>query len=321
MSSNNSSLSLAVVSLNTIRSYLVPQLLFVGATSLNLVCCVAASLILWRGKFFTGRMFVLLRLFFLNDSLVSICVCSIQLWHIYNNVSGGDELYTRTTCFWINGLQFFFVINNNLISMTVALDRLQFSLNPTKVISKYFQPSCSSLSMLIVPLVLSGLLYISALLDTEGGNALMVYCSARNSTGPNTTMLLWASIFLISIGTMLLYVFMLMAACCRKTKVEAATNDNTTNQKTNNVAVIQAKMFKKLSRNLAITTIVYFFVGPLPNGLSTVFATQMPTMLLSVGLYYGWLTFVEGSVYTFTLLLSRQFRQEFAKLFGAKPVQ
>jgi len=220
MSSNNTtSLSLETISVNTIRGYIVAQLVFVVSCSLNAVCCLMSSLTLWRGKFFTGRMFVLLRIFFLNDGLTSLFVCSLQLWHISNNLNSVPELFSRSTCFWINGLQFFLVISNVLISMMVALDRLQFSLNPTKVIPKYFEPSCFSWSMLIVPFVLSGVLYILSLLDNGGGETVLLYCTARNSTGPKTTVLLWSSIFLFSIGTMLLYVFMLMVACCRKTKV------------------------------------------------------------------------------------------------------
>jgi len=88
---------------------------------------------------------------------------------------------------------------------------------------------------------------------------------------------------------------MLLVTCCRKVQVEPVTN-NAANHPANNVAMIKAKNFRKLTRNLAIMAILYFFVRPLPNGLFTVFATEMPAMLLSVGLYCSWLTFVEGSV-------------------------
>jgi len=90
----------------------------------------------------------------------------------------------------------------------------------------------------------------------------------------------------------------------------------------NSIAVLEVKMFKRLSRNLAITTIGYFFLGPLPNGLSTVFASVMPDQLLSVDICYSWLAFVEGTMYTFTLLLTSQFRQDdTGNLFGFKPSQ
>jgi len=77
------------------------------------------------------------------------------------------------------------------------------------------------------------------------------------------------------------------------------------------VAAKQAKMFARLSRNLAITTIVYFFAGPLPNGLAALNATVIPGY---INVPVGWLGFMEGTVYTCTLLLSTQFRQELASL-------
>jgi len=86
MSNNTSTSSLATQSVQVIRSYLIPQLLYVFATSVNAGCCLLSSRVLWRGKFFTGRLFVLLRLFFLNDVITSIYTLCLQLWHISNNV-------------------------------------------------------------------------------------------------------------------------------------------------------------------------------------------------------------------------------------------
>jgi len=79
-----------------------------------------------------------------------------------------------------------------------------------------------------------------------------------------------------------------------------------------------APMFRKLSRNLAVTSLVYFGVGPLPQGLATLFNALLKYTGF-VGVYFGWLGFVEGSVYTLTLLMTSQFRQELTTLFGAKP--
>jgi len=90
--------------------------------------------------------------------------------------------------------------------MMIALDRLQFSLNPAKNEEKKFKKSCVSLSILTVPFILSGLLYFLALYDSGNDKGILVYCTARNSTGPKTTVLLWASIFVFSSCTLILYV-------------------------------------------------------------------------------------------------------------------
>jgi len=90
----------------------------------------------------------------------------------------------------------------------------------------------------------------------------------------------------------------------------------------NSSAVLQVKMFKKIESQSGHPDHGYFFLGPLPNGLSTVFASVMPDQLLSVDICCSWLAFVEGTMYTFTLFLTSQFRQDdTGNLFGFKPSQ
>jgi len=310
---NNTTVSLASISININRSYLTAQLIVGSSCFINSLCCILSLVTLSRGKCFHGRVFALLRLLFVNDGLVSIYVLFLQILHVYNNVNSIPELYTRFKCFWIAGEQFFFIPNNALITMMIAMDRLKFTLQPKKPIPEKLEFSCLTLFMLITPYVVSGLIYIWALLDYGDSSVIFLYCSSRVAA-PNFWV--WASVFVFTFVSLVMYLIMLVATHCKTTQIEPSPQTTT-----NNLSVIQAKMFKKLSRNLAITTIVYFFVGPLPNGLSTFFAGFMPDKLLSVGLYYTWLSFVEGSMYMFTLLFSVQFRQEMSKMFRVKQPQ
>jgi len=224
------------------------------------------------------------------------------------------ELYTQLKCFWIVGFQSFFLTNNAMITMMVALDRLKFSLQPKKPIPEKLHLSCLSIFMLIMPFIISSVIYVAILWNHGESSTVILYCSTRAASAIFWP---WALLFAFSFVTLVMYVTMLIAVQCVAAHVDQSDGD----QGANSVAVLELKMFKRLSRNMAITTIFYFFLGPLPNGLSTVFASVMPDQLLSVGIYYSWLAFVEGSMYTFTLLLTHQFRQEMGKMFGFKPLQ
>jgi len=310
---NNTTVSLASISVNINRSYLTAQLILSSSCFINSLCCLLSLLTLSRGKCFHGRVFVLLRLFFVNDGLVSIYALFLQLFHVYNNVNRIPELYSRFKCFWIVGEQCFFMSNNVLITVMIAMDRLKFTLQPKKPIPGKLEFSCLTLFMLITPFVLSVLIYIWALLDYGDSSVIFLYCSSRVAL---PSLWVWALIFVFSFVSLVMYLIMLVATHCKTIQIEPSPQTTT-----NNLSVIEAKMFKRLSRNLAISTIAYFFVGPLPNGLSTFFAGIMPDKLLSVGFYYTWLNFIEGSMYTFTLLCSVQFRQEMGKMFGVKQPQ
>jgi len=136
---NNS--TLVSISINTVRRYLVPQLLLIFFGLCNVLFCLVSSLTLWRGaKTLSGRVFVLLRIFFLNDFLGTCYACCVQFWHVYNNVQGYAEIFRRPECFWINGILFFFLSNNALVAMMVALDRLHCTLHSRTKVAKNFEP-------------------------------------------------------------------------------------------------------------------------------------------------------------------------------------
>jgi len=175
--------------------------------------------------------------------------------------------------------------------------------------------TCSSVLMLTAPFVGSFAMYLLALLDYGDNGTLILYCSSNRAA--TTSFLVWTLIFVFSVITLEIYLIVLIVAYCRtNNQVEPIPEHAGT--ASNQVAALEAKMFRKLSRTLAITTIIYFFLEPLRNVVSTLFVSFMPDMMLSVGPYYAWLSFVEGSMYTFTLLFSKQCKQEFGILFGIK---
>jgi len=132
MNNTTALLSKADQSVAIIRAYFFSQLTYMVPCQVNILFCTISILTLWRSKFFTGRLFVLLRLFILNDLTLSLFTSSLQLWHIFNGIFGVPELYSRFVCLLLNGWQFPLVTNNALLASMVALDRLQFSLQPTK---------------------------------------------------------------------------------------------------------------------------------------------------------------------------------------------
>jgi len=89
-------------------------------------------------------------------------------------------------------------------------------------------------------------------------------------------------------------------------------------QNANTVQASQAKMIRKISRVLAVTTIFYFFVGPLNNTVTVTMASFMPSLVVLQGSYSGYLNYTEGIMYTLCLLLIKQYRQELGKLLGKK---
>jgi len=201
----------------------------------------------------SGRVFLLLRIFFVNDGLGTSYACCVQFWHIYHNLKNGTEIFTRPDCFWINGILFFFLSNNALIPLMVALDRLHCTLHPQMKYPKNFQPTPVSIAMLVVPFVVSGLLYLLAMLDNGDKEIIVVYCTSRASTGPRSTILVWASIFGINLVTTMLYVVMLVKASRGNGQVEPTTHNeagNHHNETTNNAVLNQVlRTFHIVSSN------------------------------------------------------------------------
>jgi len=316
MAVDNSTSSLSAQSVEIIRSYLIPQMLFLIFGTLNAVCCFFSLTILQRLKQISGRVFVLFQVLFLNDALMSVYIICYQIYHLYNGINGIGEVQSRKTCFLSAGFRFLLSINGDLISMMLAIDRLKFAyLKPHQQIlhnNHKFRFNFASVTMIFLPFVLSGSIYLVALFAKDDPTILILYCSGRDSSSFWVTMMLWGSIFCINLITMLLYTFMLLVA---RWKLSGQIEPEMAPNEQNTVVAINAKMYKKLGRNLAVMTILYFFVGLLPNGLTTIFASFMPSKVLTIGVYYGWLSYVGGVVYTVTFVMCEEYRQEAMKLF------
>jgi len=280
--------------------------------------CLFSLAVLWRNrKLFASRVFVLLRLFFLNDATTSLFMVICNAWHVHNNVRGIAELFRRSVCFRITGLQYFFVLKNSLITLLIGLDRLQFSPNPIKQSPSrpkyptlrclqsrwWFLPgrSCS-----VAPFTQWPCWMKTARWSTPS------CCTARAELQPGPgRRWSWLSLLITSIFSVSVYLYILIGAYCVRVKIAPTATSAAAAHSHNGVEAIHARMLSKLSRNITVTTTFHLLVGPLPGCFSTLLAKFLPDKVLSIGVYCSWLTLQEGTLYTTMLLLTADFRDEF----------
>jgi len=313
-SNNTSTISLEDLSIKTIRSLLIPQLLYLIFGTVNLISALLCSIVLFRHrKKFSGRTFSFLRLFFVQDCFLTLYMLIFNsLWHLYNNLFSRAEIFPRYVCFRFTGVLFCMVINNSLLTFLISIDRLRITLRPKSGNVKFNWTFCTII-MLIGPSIISCVLYIVSLFDNaDSSTAFVVYCTTRSSTGPKMTLILWYMLTISSYATLLVYLIMLLFTWFKSIKV---FNSKSTRQRSKAVKAINARMTNKLSKLLAYTTIAYFLIGPLPNTISALLALFFSTDAFLFGSYIGWMTFTESTVYTVSLLFLGQFRREFLSMF------
>jgi len=118
--------TLQELSLGIIRGFLPIQLFNMSIFTINTSACLLSFLVLWRqSKQFKSRVFMLLRLFFLNDACTSLFTLACNIWHVQNGLRGIDEVLPRPFCFNIVGAQHFLFLNNAMITLLIGLDRLE----------------------------------------------------------------------------------------------------------------------------------------------------------------------------------------------------
>jgi len=176
-SSSNTTVSLESQSIAMIRGFTSQLTVLASASAVNLLACLLSSVILWRQRanLFISRVFLLLRIFLVNDAATSTFGLSFALWHMQNGWRGVPEIVPRPTCFAYIGVLYFMMINSNLISMAIGLDRLQSVWAPTKaagLAAHEFQLSAATMAMIGVPFGVSGAIYLVALLDNEVSDVL-----------------------------------------------------------------------------------------------------------------------------------------------------
>jgi len=317
MTSNNTSTSKSLESLSiaTIRSLLIPQLLYLVFGTVNLLASTICIIVLFRGKQFTGRTFVFLRLFFVQDFLLTLYMLVVNsIWHLFNNLFGRSEIFPRYACFRFTGVLFCMVINNSMLTFMISIDRLRMTLKPT-LGSLKFKWTPGTAFMILTPSMVSCLLYIVSLFDNADSSTIVLYCTTRSSTGPKTTLLFWYTLTSSSYATLFIYLFMLLTARCKLAQIDTSTENG---NQISSVNAINIKMTRRLSKLLAYTTMAYFIIGPLPNTVSALLVSFLPADIVSLGSYIGWMTFTESSMYLVSLLFLDQFREEFLSMFIKK---
>jgi len=215
MNDSANSTYLEALSVATIRSYTVSQWIFLVVGMINTAASLTSFTVLYRGKKFTGRTFVFLRVFFVHDCVMTTyMMLSYALYQLYHNIYGVPEVMGRANCFLFTGLLMCMVINSSMLTLMVSFDRLLVSLNPTKGAGK-FEWDARTTSMLVGPFVVSTGLYVGTLFDRADTAAIVTYCSPRAATGPGMVLILWYSQLVPSYLALASYVFMLSAARCK----------------------------------------------------------------------------------------------------------
>jgi len=284
--------------------------LFTLIVLFNFSMCCASLLIFHRDQksSYKSRTFVLLKLLFANDLLLSTYMIIVSFWHVFNGLFGFDEIHSKRTCFLVNSLQIFFASNNCLLTLLISLDRFSVLTKKTMAITTdYSASNIRFLSTLLILFVLSTTIYVIGLFQ-EFDSAPVLYCTLKTSWGNTfaTTSLLFSNT--LTWSTMFVYLVLLVLNLLHVFKMGSPTDQP---------GIATLKLTKRLSKVLACSTLIYFLLGPLSNMSFLVLYQVLPAFATSfIASILGMTIFIEGSFFTLSLLAMKMFRDDFRKLIA-----
>jgi len=316
---SNTSL-LIQLSITLVHEQLKINLVFLVLCLLNCICCLTSLKILLTNKTdYNSRTFAYIKLFFVNELILSMYGICVTFWHIFNATHGHDEVYSKRRCFSLIGLQSFLVRNQFTLNLLISIDRLTVFVkmirkkltiddeNGWKCTWWFFVPISLLFSMNI-------LLQISSYLD-KYDETLILFCSLKESYGEHVGLLFNTVILLESWLTFFIYIFLLTLTKCKLDKIKSSANANNINNK---LTEMKLRDFKRLSKVVSYSTIIYFLTG-----IFAVTAMTILNRILEHELFIRIITWlvltlgVEGIFNTTSLLLTRNFGRDFRKMiFG-----
>lgn len=300
--------SLRNASLQRIHQYAPFLVNYLSVGLLNCVVCFLTINVLLRNKLLTGWTSIFLKSFFVNDFISSFLFVCFAGWHILNSVFEWDEVMTYPKCFMLASFQFFFSVNNHILTFMLSIDRLLSIVNPQIQTSQ--ESKFCVIGVLSMPFLFSGGIMVASLAD-KFKEGYLVFCSVRESGGEYMTKPRWICLTVVSCLTVIVYCIMLVIATFKSPSSQVQP---TGDQQNTDILLKRRKRAKKITRILATTAFVYFFIGVLPDVLSTLLSFWLPDMILQIGIYFGMFSFTEGTFYTMSMLFLDDFRKSLQKI-------
>jgi len=272
------------------------------------MCCISL-LIFHRDQqsSYKSRTFVLLKLLFANDLLLSTYMVIISIWHAFiNGLFGFDEIHSNRTCFLVNSPQVFFIKNNCFLTLLISLDRFSIlTKKPLTITADYNASNVGFMSTMLILLVLSTTVCVIGFFQPFDSTPVL-HCTLKASMSKNfatftlliSNTLMWSTLFV--------YLALIVLNQLNIFKM-GSPNDQP--------SIATLKLTKRLSRVLAYSTLIYFLLGPLSSMTLLVLYQVLPAFATSfIAAILGAMAFLEGSFFTLSLLAMKVFRDDFRKL-------
>jgi len=297
-------------SINLVHDQLYTFIITLIIQLLNLILCLISLRIfsIDQQASYRSRTMVLLRLLFANSLCLSAYCSFLVIWHVINGIFGFDELFQQRTCFVINGGQIFFILNNDLLTLMIAIDRF-LMLTEQTISGVYDYKNARFIGTILSGAILSFSLNMLCLFDQFDTEPVLV-CTLKSSLGSRFLKPAWFFKICLNWATVCTYIVLMVL---NQLKIFNLDSPGTANQANLNTL----KLAKRLSKVLAFSTIIYFILGPLSSSLLFVLATLNVINDLAtsfVGAALSMTQLIEGSFYALSLLAMKAFRDDFRKL-------
>jgi len=306
------------LSVETVRGQLTNSIAMLICMFINMFASLLSLCILLVSKTnYKSRTFAYLKLFFANELLLCAYDIPYISWHIYNAVTGRPEVMSKRSCLYLISPMYFIIRNSYTLTLLISLDRLlgfiKIAKNQMVVQPITFKPLAPKFVLLILGLLsINILLQVGSFLDTF--EEIQIYfCTSKEALGKYGNITMAAVIGLESWATICIYSFQLVVIGMKWAETDTSPGQS------NNLNEIRVRDYKRVSRMLAYTSLLYFLIGPFFVTAVTILKQVLPSQLfLTIS---SWMTLsnaVQGLFYSVSLLLIETYRDDFLKLFWLK---
>lgn len=268
---------------------------------INMMFNTATMYVLIRSKLFNSRTFALIKIFLINDIVSGIYMPIFAIVSLLNF----PLFRIRRNCYYISTLQFFFARNSAVLHLFIAIDRY-ITLKRTTISEDHFSPSKCLIARISCIFVSSFLLYILGMFDHFDDSQLST-CIARLASGSWMFMANYITVTIPLFLCMFIYVCVLILFF----KKMAEVNPAEPSASINSIQQMNMVLFRKMTKILAYILFIWFLFSTLPSAMMTFFASYNIQLLTTVGSICGLTSVLQGSLYFASMILIKDFRQEF----------
>jgi len=255
ITSMDSDLNLTQVSIQEVRAMLPIFIIYFFTVLTNgLLCLISLKIFSSNKNNYKTRTYTFLRIFFFNDALLSTYYLMIAIFHLFNVAAGLPELYTKHSCYLLNGVIFLFIRNNVWLALVISVDRLLVLIRKSTVIIAHKPITSNFLLPMLLGLFLSITVHgltLAFRVPLDDSKLVTINqlpaCIPTNWVMDLMTMAVIAPVYV----TFFIYSAMLIMAQLRWYKLTAEEADN-----------IVLKRSRKLTKVLGYTSLAYFLIGP-----------------------------------------------------------